>query len=248
MTPQPTLSLVIPAHNEEKRLPLTLEKVLSYLDGQPYSAEVLIVENGSQDQTIPIAQSFASRHPQVRLICETARGKGLAVRRGMLEARGAYRFMCDADLSMPITELARFLPPALNDFDIAVASREAPGAVRYGEPSYRHIGGRLINLLVRLCAVRGLHDTQCGFKCFRAAVAEDLFHHQTLTGMSFDIEILYLAQRRGYRIVELPIPWYFDPDSRVRLLGDTLRILLDILQIQRNARRGLYDAAPEIRP
>lgn len=238
---EPFLSIIIPAHNEERRLPKTLERVLAYLERQPYTAEVLVVENGSQDATFDIAQDFARRYANLRALQVPARGKGLAVRHGMLAAGGAYRFLCDADLSMPIEELARFLPPQLEGYDIAIASREAPGAIRYGEPAYRHFVGRVFNHLVRWLAVPGFHDTQCGFKCFRGEVAEDLFAVQRLTGLGFDVEVLFIAQRRGYRIVEVPIPWYFDPDSRVRLVRDSLAMFSDILRVHWNWRRGAYE-------
>lgn len=240
----PFLSIVIPAHNEERRLPHTLEQIFSFLAQQPYASEVLVVENGSSDRTYAIAQEFARRHPNLRALQVEQRGKGRAVQHGMLTAQGEYHFLCDADLSMPIAEVNRFLPPALADFDIAIGSREAPGAVRYNEPAYRHWGGRAINLLIRLLALPGLHDTQCGFKCFRAAVSRDIFRFQTFPGISFDPETLYIARRRGYRIVELPIPWYFDPESRIHLFSDTLSLVRDLLLIRRNARRGLYDPAP----
>ena len=238
----PCLSIVIPAHNEARRLPGTMEKVLAFLQQQPYQAEVLIVENGSTDETLALARQFEQAAPGVvRAIHETQRGKGLAVRRGMLEARGEYRFLCDADLSMPIEELPKFLPPALTDFDIAIASRELPGSRRVDEPAYRHLIGRGFNLMVQALALPGLHDTQCGFKCFRGPVADALFRRQTLDGMSFDVEILFIARRWGYRIVEVPITWYFDPDSRVRLVQDSLRMGIELLTIRWRAWRGQYD-------
>jgi len=239
--PDVFLSIVIPAHNEERRLPGTLEQMHAFLQVQSYVAQVLIVENGSQDQTYQIAQEYAHANPQFRVLRETERGKGLAVKRGMLEATGAYRFMCDADLSMPLTEINRFLPPARTGFDIAIASREAPGAVRYNEPPYRHLGGRFINSMIRLLVLPGLNDTQCGFKCFRAGVAEDLFRHQTLPGWSFDIELLFIARRRGYKVIEVPIPWYFNPDSKLSAVQDALKMGLDIFSIRKNALRGMYD-------
>lgn len=235
------LSIIIPAHNEENRLPGTLEQVSGFLNRQSYLAEVIIVENGSQDRTFEIAKAFADQHSGFRVVCETKRGKGLAIQRGMFEACGAYRFMCDADLSMPVEEINQFLPPQLTNFDVAIASREAPGAIRYNEPSYRHIGGRVINSLIRILALPGLQDTQCGFKCFRAAVAEDLFKYQTLSGWSFDIEILYIARSRGYRIVEVPIRYYFNPDSKLNAFQEALRMVKDIMLVRKNARRGLYD-------
>ena len=239
--PSPFLSIVIPARNEESRLPATLEAVFGFLQQQPYPAETLVIENGSQDRTLAIAQEFAARRPGFRVLHEAQPGKGRAVRRGMLEAAGELRFMCDADLSMPVEEINRFLPPLAQGYDIAIASREAAGAVRYNEPVYRHLGGRAVNLVIRLLALPGLHDTQCGFKCFRAPVAEDLFARQTLAGWSFDIELLYIARRRGYCIAEIPIPWYFNPHSKLSAVRDALRMILDILTIRRNARRGLYD-------
>lgn len=238
----PFLSIIIPAYNEERRLPRTLEQIFAFLDEQSYAAEVLIVENGSTDRTLEIAQDFAERRKRLHVFTEKKRGKGNAVKRGMLEARGEYRFLCDADLSMPITEVNRFLPPELTDFDIAIGSREAPGAVRYNEPGYRHWGGRGINLLIRLLALPGLRDTQCGFKCFRADVAKDIFQYQTFDGISFDPEVLFIARLRGYKIIELPIPWYYSDESRINLFHDTLAMVKDLLTIRRNARRGLYDS------
>jgi len=244
LTP-PLLSIIIPAYNEEERLPATLEAIERFLQEQPYQAEVLVVENGSTDRTLEVAQAHARHMPNLRVFHEDVRGKGWAVRRGMLEAVGAYRFICDADLSMPITEVNRFIPPQLPaGVDIAIASREGPGAKRYGEPEYRHWAGRAFNLMVQLMALPGLQDTQCGFKCFRAEVAEDLFRYQTIYGWTFDVEILYIARLRGYKIVEIPIPWYFNPHSKVRLWRDSRQMFLDLLKIRRNARRGVYHASP----
>lgn len=236
----PYLSVVIPAYNEAHRLPKTLDQVHIFLEAQPYSYEIIVVENGSQDGTLEIARGYQKTHPTVLAIHEDQRGKGNAVRRGMLSARGEYRFMADADLSMPIAEVNRFLPPQLNGYDIAIGSREAAGSIRYDEPQYRHFGGRLINLLIRLLALPGLYDTQCGFKCFRAEIADDLFHNQTMTGWSFDIELLYIARLRGYRVVEIPIPWYYRTESKVHVVKDSLRMIADILLIRRNARQGVY--------
>jgi glycosyltransferase involved in cell wall biosynthesis len=239
----PLLSIIIPAYNEERRLPTTLEKTRQFIEQQSYLTEVLVVENGSQDRTFQIADDFSRQHSWLRVIREEQRGKGRAVKRGMLEASGQFRFMCDADLSMPIDEVNRFLPPLQTDFDIAIGSREAPGAVRYEEPLYRHLGGRVINLIIRLLALPGLQDTQCGFKCFRAAVAEDLFRSQTMSGWAFDVEVLFIARKRGYRITEIPIPWYFMSESKVNLYQDTPKMVLDILKIRLNDRRGLYRKA-----
>ena len=234
------LSIIIPAFNEEQRLPTTCASVLSYIKDQPFVSEVLIVENGSQDRTLEIARDFAAQHPEFHVIQIAERGKGRAVQNGMLAARGVYRFMCDADLSMPIEEINLFLPPAAKEFDVAIGSREAPGSVRFNEPVYRHLGGRIMNNLIRVLALPGLQDTQCGFKCFRASVAEDLFRCQTLPGWSFDIEVLYVARKRGYRITEVPIHWYFNPESKLSAVRDALHMVSEIFKIRRNDRTGIY--------
>ena len=236
----PFLSLIIPAYNEEKRLPDTLQKISDFLKAQPYSSEVLIVENGSSDRTFQVAQTFSKKLKNFSVQRTARRGKGLAVRQGMLAAQGEYRMMMDADLSMPVDQIGRFIPPALKGADIVIASREAPGSVRYNEPEYRHIGGRVINTMIRLLALPGLQDTQCGFKCFRDKVAEDLFSKQTLTSWAFDVEILYIAKLHGYSIVELPIPWYYSEQSHLRPVQDSLHMFFDLIHIRANARNGIY--------
>jgi glycosyltransferase involved in cell wall biosynthesis len=201
-----------------------------------------VVENASQDQTYRVAKEFAELHDSpdlpVMVLQESTQGKGAAVKSGIFAAGGEYRFMCDADLSMPVEEINRFIPPQIEHFEISIASREAPGAVRYNEPAYRHQVGRVFNLLIRLLALPGLNDTQCGFKCFRAEIAEELFSEMTITGWSFDVEILYLAQQRGYRIVEIPIPWYYNPDSHISVIKDSFQMALDIFKIRFQARNG----------
>lgn len=238
------LSVIIPAHNEERRLPPTLAAVNAYLERQEYASEILVVENGSQDLTAVVTEAFAADHPRVRLLQEGGPGKGRAVRRGMLEGSGEFRFMCDADLSMPIEEVAKFLPPVRggesNGYDVAIGSREARGARRFNEPEYRHVQGRVFSHLVKWFALPGFEDTQCGFKCFRADVARDLFGVQVFSGWSFDVEVLYVARKRGYRIVEVPIDWYYRSESRVNPIRDPLRMLRDILLIRSNWRRGVY--------
>ncbi len=236
----PFLSIILPALNEADRLPSTLEKIDSFLQSQTYTAEVIVVENGSQDNTLEIAEGYARRFPYLRVIHEEKRGKGRAVRSGMLQAKGEYRFICDADLSMPIAEVNRFFPPMLEDAPVAIASREAPGAKRYNEPEYRHIVGRVFNNLVRLIALPGLQDTQCGFKCFRADAAE-VFACQTIDGWTFDVEVLFIARKCGYRIVEVPIPWYFTSNSKVRVMRDSFRMAIDLLMIRWNALTRRYN-------
>jgi glycosyltransferase involved in cell wall biosynthesis len=238
--PNPFLSIIIPAFNEEQRLPNTLEQVLAFLQAQSYQSEILVIENASQDKTFQVAEQFAAQHHSEQLpilvLREAVQGKGAAVKRGIFTARGEYRFMCDADLSMPVTEINRFIPPNLEQFEISIASREAPGAVRHNEPTYRHLVGRVFNTLIRLLALPGLNDTQCGFKCFKASIAEELFNEMTITGWSFDVEILYLAQQRSYRIVEIPIPWYYNPDSHISVVKDSMQMALDIFKIRFRSR------------
>ncbi len=234
------LSIILPAHNEENRLPQTLEQVVDFVKTSKLDAEILVVENGSHDKTLAIAQAFAEKNPQVRVIHETLPGKGRAVLRGMREAEGKYRLFADVDFSMPVKEIMRFIPPMV-DVPVAIASREAPGAVRYNEPFTRHLTGRVFNLLIRWLVLPGLHDTQCGFKMFRADVVNTVFERQTLLGWSFDVELLYIASRRAYPILEVPIPWYFNPESKVSVLRDSWRMFKDLLAIRQNAARGLYD-------
>jgi glycosyltransferase involved in cell wall biosynthesis len=236
----PFLSLIIPAHNEETRLPDTLKQVIAFCGRQPYAIEVLIIENGSQDNTLQIATDFATGNPQIRVLQDTQSGKGRAVKHGMLAATGEYRFMCDVDLSMPVEEINRFLPPNLKMVDIAIASREAPGAVRYGEPYYRHFVGRIYNGLIRSLALPGLQDTQCGFKCFRGAVAQEVFSRQTMTGWSFDVEILFIARLMGYKVIEIPIPWNYNPNSKISVLRDSIKMGLDLVTIRLNSIKGIY--------
>jgi dolichyl-phosphate beta-glucosyltransferase len=233
------LSIIFPAHNEEGRIAATLRKTISFLEKQSYPSEILVIENGSQDKTLEIARSFLQDFPALCVIHEDQRGKGLAVKRGMLEAIGEYRFICDVDLSMPVEEVNRFLPPLLTS-DITIASREAAGAKRFNEPEYRHVIGRVFNLIVRLFALHGLHDTQCGFKCFSARAAEELFPYQTIKGWTFDVEVLYVARKLGYSIKELGIPWYHDPNSKVKVFRDSFQMLVDLLKIRLNDLRGIY--------
>lgn len=237
---EPYLSIIVPAYNEEQRLPRTLETLDAFITAQPYSVELLVVENGSSDRTLELAQSAAARYPWLRVLHEEQSGKGLAVKRGMLSARGEYRFICDADLSMPVAEINHFLPPALTGVDVAIGSREAPGAVRYNEPMHRHFIGRAFNLLVKMIVLPGLEDTQCGFKCFRAEIAEAVFPHQTMTGWAFDVEVLFIARRMGFIVQEVPISWYYGRGSRIHVLRDSVRMALDLLRIRWRAMRGVY--------
>ena len=240
MANQPFLSIIIPAYNEALRLPETMAKVAAFLNEQDYLSEVIVVENGSRDDTLAIAKAFAAKHSQFIAIHNQENGKGRAVQRGMLEARGQYRFICDADLSMPIEQIARFLPPTHEDPAIVIGSREAPGAKRHEEPGFRHWGGRAINLAIRILALPGLYDTQCGFKLFRGDVADQLFPLQTLMGWSFDVEVLFIARKMGFAIIEQPIDWYYAELSHVEPVKDGLQLLADLLRIRWQHLMGRY--------
>lgn len=236
----PLLTIVVPAYNEERRLPAMLDQVTAYLDTQPYAAEVLVVENGSSDRTTEIAEGFAARVPYVRVL-HSAKGKGAAVRHGMLAGQGEFLYICDSDLAVPIAEVAKFVPPVLQDFDVAIASREAPGACRVGEPAYRHVMGRVYNLFAQALVVPGVKDTQCGFKCFTREAAQAIFAAQVMTGWGFDVEVLFIARRWGYRIVEVPVEWHYGQNSRISPVKDSLRMLGELWRVRRNGWRGVYD-------
>lgn len=234
------LSLVIPTFNEERRIESSLQQILSHLKKQPYSWEVLVVDDGSRDRTRELVRKFSSEESRLSLIAEIHRGKGHAVKVGMLAAKGKYRFQCDADLSMPIEHLSRFLPPLQQEYDIAVGSREAPGARRIGEPKLRHIMGRIYNNMVRLMGV-GLKDTQCGFKGYCGPLAHNLFSLQRLDGFGFDVEVLYLASQQNLKVVEVPIDWYYRRESKVRPLQDTVQMVRELVSIRLYKMRGYYE-------
>jgi glycosyltransferase involved in cell wall biosynthesis len=235
------LSIVIPAYNEGSRIKPTIDELRLYLPTIVESWEVRVVDDGSTDGTAVIVEEVARMDPRVLLQREPHRGKGGAVRAGLLAATGELRFMCDADLSMPVAEIQRFLELVPVRCEIAIGSREGQGANRVGEPEHRHLMGRLFNQLVRVAAIEGLSDTQCGFKLFTARAVETIFPRLTIEGWAFDIEMLYLAKRAGLEVRELPIEWHYRERSQVSALRDSFRMARDVLKIRRNARRGLYD-------
>lgn len=236
----PFLSIVIPAYNEQSRISGTLEQVVGFLSTRPYTWEVLVADDGSTDATARLAQEFTLKYSNIQLLRLPHGGKGWAVKHGMLQATGQYRFLCDADLSMPIEEVERFLPPQVGGVHIAIGSREAPGARRIGEPARRHLMGRLYNDLVRILAVPGVQDTQCGFKCFLGEVALDLFRHQKINGFAFDVEILFLARQAGLVLREIAIDWYYQERSKVHPIRDSVAMTWDLLQIRWRYWRGQY--------
>ena len=241
MTP-PFLSIVIPAYNEEQRLRLTLERITAFLGARDYSWEVVVADDGSVDATGSIVADFAATWPQIRLLSLPHRGKGGAVKAGMLAAAGEYRFLCDADLSMSIDQVERFLPPQLPGVDIAIGSRRAPGSRGLGEPWGRRCTSYLYNRLIQWLLLPGIRDTQCGFKAFRGETAEELFRQQQIESFAFDLEILYLGRRWGLTLREVAIVWEHRPGSKVRL-RDGFGLLWDLLKIRRQLLNAARPAA-----
>jgi glycosyltransferase involved in cell wall biosynthesis len=244
------LSVIVPAYNEDARIAHTISAVASEIDRLGVDAEVIVVDDGSTDRTASIVGEASRADPRVTLLRAAHAGKGAAVRRGMLEAKGAWRFLADADLSMPISELRRFIPasaegdggPRASDAphaDVLVGSREAAGATRIGEPWSRHAIGRVFNWIVKLLVLRGVNDTQCGFKLFSARAAETLFPLQRLDGFGFDVEILFLARRAGLAVREIPVTWEYGRESKVNVASGA-RGFLDLLTIRWNQLRGAY--------
>ena len=238
------LSVVIPAFNEERRIASTLEQLCSYLGRQDYPWEIIVADDGRADSTGAIVAESVSANSQVRVVRLEHRGKGWAVQQGMLNARGTYLFLCDADLSMPVEQISRFVmaageetdPDAGNDAatgpDIVIGSREMPDSRRIGEPGRRHFMGRVFNLIIRSLALPGVKDTQCGFKLFRAASARPIFERQVLEGFAFDVEVLCRARRAGLSIKEIGIDWHYREGSKVRPVRDSVRMAWDVLRVR----------------
>jgi dolichyl-phosphate beta-glucosyltransferase len=235
------LSIVIPAFNEAHRLPQTFAHLKAFQDARPFVHEILVVDDGSTDGTVEVVKQWARAWPGLRLVQAEHRGKGGAVRAGVLAATGTYVALADADLSMPVEEFDRFYGEVLGPYDVAIGSREAQGARRFHEPGYRHLMGRVFNALVRALLLPGIQDTQCGFKCMRREVAVELCRNQTIESWGFDVELLYIARLRGYRVTEVPISWYYMPGSRINPVRDTVTMVRDVLTIRRNGARGYYN-------
>jgi glycosyltransferase involved in cell wall biosynthesis len=236
----PSVSIIIPAYNEERRLGGTLDDVAAFLRSQDWDWEIRVVDDGSADATAAIAERVSRSEPRVVLQREPHRGKGGAVKAGLTAARGDFRFICDADLSMPIAEVARFLPPRVEPFDVAIGSREGVRARRIGEPAYRHLMGRLFNLTVQWLVLPGIEDSQCGFKMFTADAVRSIFPRVTVDGWAFDVEVLAVARAQRLRIVEVPIEWHYRAESRLSMLRDGWQMLRALLGIRIRAARGQY--------
>ncbi len=244
MLTQPSLTVVIPAYNEAARITPTLRAIVACLRAWDRDFEVLVVDDGSRDETSAVVEGLRSELRELRLIrLAQNQGKGYAVRTGVLNSRRDLILMCDADLATPIEELARLQSVVASGADVAIGSRELSAAgVTVEARWYRRVMGRTFHLVVELLTVQGYRDTQCGFKLFRGSVAQDLFTRMRMAGFSFDVELLVMARRRHYRVEEIPVNWVHQPGSRVNLVTDSLRMLVDLVRIRRNCLRGSYDA------
>lgn len=242
--PIPYLSVIIPAFNEESRIPLVLEDVCSYLAQQSYSCEVLVVDDGSKDQTAERVRRAQTRGVEVRLLTHPDgmnHGKGASVRLGLLTARGHHRLFMDADNSTKVSQVERFWPHLESGCGIVLGSRAATGARITRRQSWlRVIAGRMGNRLIQWLAVPGISDTQAGFKILTAATAMDVAPRLTVDRWGFDVELLAVATRRGHRIREVPIEWAADPNSKVTF-RTYLEVLAEVWHVRRNIQRGQYD-------
>jgi dolichyl-phosphate beta-glucosyltransferase len=247
--PRPALSVVIPAYNEESRLAPTIREIAAYFRSCGRSSELIVVDDGSRDGTSALVSALTAEYEELRLIrLPTNRGKGYAVRSGVVNSAGQYVLFADADGSTPIAEIERLETAVLAGADIAIGSRAlASSEVKVKARLYRRLMGRLFHGFVRLLTVRGIRDTQCGFKLFRSPVAHELFSRSRLDGFAFDVEVLFMAQRFGHRVAEIPVNWVHKAGSRVNLVLDSLRMARDLLQIRLYALQGAYDT-PRLAP
>jgi len=239
-TERPYLSVVVPAYNEVARLGSTLEGITAYLDEQPYASEIIVVDDGSADGTAMLAEDLLYGRDNCRvLVNEVNRGKGYSVKRGMLEAAGERALFSDADLSTPIEHAADLLSAIDGGADIAIGSRAVRGSdIQLRQPLLRQTAGKMFSLVQRTLLGTGIADTQCGFKMFTRRAAQMVFPHQTLERWAFDAEVLFIANRLGLKIVEVPVRWVNSPDTRVRMLSDGMKMVLDLWRIRR-IHRGL---------
>lgn len=228
------LSVIIPVYNEERRLGKTLQAMLAFLKKQPYASEIIVSDDGSRDQTLAIARKELEDYPHQILEVDKNYGKGHAVKQGMLAGRGQFLLFSDADMSTPIDEVTRFLTKMVQGkYDCVIGSRGmAASQIEIHQNVFREFIGRVFNRIARLLSFKQIADSQCGFKCFSRTAAKELFSLQKINGFSFDAEILYLAQKKGYYLLEEPVIWRDDKNSRVRLLSDPIKMFWDLLKIR----------------
>ena len=238
-------SLVIPAYNESGRIRPTLDEILRYTGEQKWAAEILVVDDGSRDDTAAIVREYARAHPQIQLVQNPGnRGKGYSVRNGMLHARGDICLFTDADLSSPIAEAEKLFDAIHQGADIAIGSRWLQAELQTErQPLYRQAFGRIFNMLLRLVLGLRFRDTQCGFKAFRREAAQRIFPLQKIERWGFDPEILFLARRMGLRTVEVPVIWAHSEGTRLHPFRDGLRMFGDVMRIRWNTLTGAYSAS-----
>jgi dolichyl-phosphate beta-glucosyltransferase len=242
-SPPLDLSIVIPAFNEERRLPKAIERIGSYLSARPLQAEILVVDDGSSDATPKLIESYREKFPGLRLIANGRnRGKGFSVRHGMLEARGEIALFTDADLSTPIEEADKLLAALReNGFDAAIGSRALDRSlIEVHQSAFREWAGTFFNRLVRQITGIEFSDTQCGFKAFRRERTRIIFEQQRIERFGFDPEILFLAKRHGLRVAEIPVRWSHDAATKVNVIEDGIRMFLELPVIRWNSLRGYY--------
>jgi len=247
---KPYLSVILPAYNEEANFKRgRLKQAYDYLKSQDYFFEMVLVDDGSTDKTLELLSDFAESRPEIRVIAGNHGGKGPAVLRGMLAATGENRLFADFDQSTPISEVEKLLPFRKKGYDVIIGSREVKGSKREKEPRYRHLMGRVFNLVVQIFAVRGVNDTQCGFKLFSQAATETLFPKLKVTANpkkdaftgAFDVELLFLAQKYEFLVAEVPVFWKHYKTKRVSPIKDSLRMFLEVVRIRFANINGVYN-------
>lgn len=248
----PKFSIVIPAYNEADKIVPSLTQVISFMRNFSESFEIIVVDDGSKDSTVELVRNYMKEHKEIKLIENSHKGKGPAVWTGMMAANGNFIYMADADFSTPIEELKKFYNwVEEHDYDIAIASREGIGSNRVNEPFYRHFMGRVFNFYVQMLALPGIKDSQCGFKLFRKKAAKDIFNRLKIYGDAaeetdvgymgaFDVEVLYLANKLGYKIKEIPTTWTYVKTTRLNPLRDSIKMSFDVLKIKINDLKGVY--------
>lgn len=241
--PEPFLSIVIPAYNEARRIGNTVQKVWEYANTKPFNTELIVVDDGSTDKSPALLQAATKESPLIRVLRnDRNRGKGFSVRRGVLEAQGQFVLFTDADLSAPIEETDKLLAALESSgADAAVGSRALRRElIGIHQPKFREYGGRFFNLLVRLFTGLEIHDTQCGLKLFRRATTRRAFELQRVEGFGFDPEVLFLIERLGGRVTEVPVRWDDNPATKVRFVRDAFRMVLDLIGLRWRAWSGKY--------
>jgi dolichyl-phosphate beta-glucosyltransferase len=227
------LSIVIPAYNEAIRIGQSLQTIKDYLKGKAIKAEIIVADDGSSDSTAEISRKALRDWPEAEVISlPENRGKGAAVREGVLKAKAELVLFTDADLSTPIEELEKFLPLAHQGFAVVIGSRALPESKVLKRQSWlREHMGKTFNLLVRLLLIKGIKDTQCGFKLFRKEAAKEIFSQLKTEGFAFDVEALMIARKLGYRIAQVPVVWINCPDSRVHMIKSSLKMLTEMFKL-----------------